>query len=260
MNQVPGDEGRVQRVLDLMTEAGRTIQQLTPEGAQPPLSKGEELVAALHFGCVGLYKSMFLLLNDYLSEEARILSRTLMYDTITLVYFQGKRRDLEALAMRFVYSSIREEIGMWRSGIALGWSDYEQQLSVTERHRDELRAIARSEGVALQPLPSAEQMLKDMGQGSAHILIERAHRSVHTSRFSLAARVDESEEGHVRFRVTGVPDEIVRVGALAIEMHMAEASATAHILNWPTAQELLEVQTDVRARLATLFPANSANE
>jgi hypothetical protein len=248
-----GDGSPVSHLMDLMDEVGSKVFSWLPP-VQRGLSFGEQTVAALYFGCVGFYRGILILLREGLTPEAETLARTLMYDTATLVYLRGQHKRLEELAMRFVYSSMRHEMRLYSEMKMQGWPQADQNMSIASKEMSTLRREAKKLGTGpLERFLSPDELLEEMRQTQGRVLIERAHLAVHTSRVSLGSRVRRESQEKWGFTYRGPDQDVLRLGAPAVDLFLAASEATAGLLRWKSAWRISKLRQDTVHELSKLL-------
>jgi hypothetical protein len=96
-------------VLELLAATLQKGGEVRPERTEN-LTNAKQLVVALLIGGVRLGRSIYLLLLNDLSDEARPLARTLLQDATTLAYLHSHEPDLEKLALGVLHASlVRQE-------------------------------------------------------------------------------------------------------------------------------------------------------
>lgn len=223
------------RLLDLLDIVGRNAYKVPP--AQQDLTQEEALVMALYAGCRQLFEAVFVLLRGELPQEAQIVLRTLVMDAVQLAYFERHRDRLPELALRYMYGSINQEIGLAQQAKALGLP-HGRRLEAREEELQALRETAVERGVRLRALPKIGDMASDLKRLSLNWMVSLMSHSVHTTRIALGARVREFEP--MKLEVPGEVDvrEMLPIGHSASASSVMAAVCTASLLAWDTAQTL----------------------
>ena len=103
--------------------------------------------------------------------------------------------DLEALALRFIKSSIHEELALAYAARGAGG---ERLRAGVEELKDQQHRVERDlldRGVKPRPFPKLPAMLKAVEQDSAYWNCKLGSMAVHTSRLALEATRERREDG-----------------------------------------------------------------
>jgi hypothetical protein len=140
MNQPNQDEAEVRSRLERLPESvARNLETAHPTELTG-MTFGQETSLGLFVGCRGLFVGIQPLIRMGLADEARILLRTLLADTIRVQYFRRNAPRLEELAVRFVRDSLFEErrLACEARGIEYTWPD-----QVLDEINDQIEAYTR---------------------------------------------------------------------------------------------------------------------
>jgi hypothetical protein len=216
------------------------------------LSLGEQIVMSMLVNCTRLARGIYWLLGHDLAEESRILSRTLLADAATLAYLHKYRARLEEMALRYLYGSLREEIGL-QSEIESLKRDTPGPTAPLPDFRQEIQALqqyARSNGLPrLTNLPPTKDMLRDLNQSQLYVLYKRNSFAVHTQRASLQTRIRSEGPDQLGPRMADDIRQIVAVGADTVESHLTGLIAVTLILDWDTANEIASFRANFIRRV-----------
>lgn len=236
-------------MLELMLSVDRNAGSAHPP-TQEDVNAGQEFVVRLYAGCRSLFRATYELLESDHSEEARILSRTLLDDTAKLHFLLRNQAALEEWIESFHLQSLYEGLGLVRfeRSISLtGAEGRERRLldAITER-RNKSRALL---GKDLRPFPDTSEIVKQLGERELYWFFKVASLSVHTSIVSLEARARQVAEGHMVVEGKGTLETFLMVGLLACEMFTTATVDAVAMLGWGTLQEVDSYREHVRGKV-----------
>lgn len=243
---VPARSTRLLKLDALLEDVAAKAQETRPptieEGA---LSYEQMLALALFVTTFEVYLGMRALLRERLAEEARMLSRTLLDDTARLMWLASVRDDpeeLETRALRFVFDSLDHESRYARMArdIEREWADDELQR-IADELEDVTRAAERKR-IKLRKMPKPRDLLRSLRQERLYFWHLRASQSIHSSRIAFYARFRSgtNEKAPVQIPLESTVEEVVRVGAMAMQTFSLAVIAAADVLDWGGRDELLE--------------------
>jgi hypothetical protein len=246
------------RTLDALLEDAAAKAQATRPSTSEGLSFPQELALATFVSAFELFLGMRALLRERLAEEARMLSRTLLDDTIRLVWLARVRdvpKKLEARAARFVFDSLEYEGPLMHAARENGYDWAEAELERIDEELAEVRAEAERQGIKLKRMPKPIDLMTALGQRKLYYWHVRASQAIHSSRIGISARFRPgTDEGAPISIVLESPiDEVARVGGMAVQTFSLALIAAADLLEWGHRDELVRYREDVVSRFGDLF-------
>ena len=217
--------------------------------ARPRTSEGltyaQTLALALFVSTFEIFLGMRALLREQLAEEARILSRTLLDDTARLIWLAEARGDpteLEARAMRFAFDSLEYEGPLMRAAKENGYEWADEALEDIAEELEAMKEEAKNRGLTLKRMPKPIDLLTALGQRNLYYWHVRASQAVHSSRLGVSARFRPgSDQGApISIHLESPLDEVVRVGAMAIQAFSLAIVAAGDLLGWNQRDALIE--------------------
>lgn len=253
------DAVHLNELLRLMGDTEKEFVGLLPKNDITP-SYGTLVAGSLLSDCLALHLGIRTLLEKWLSDEAGVLLRKLMENSVALVYLGGKHGRLEELALEFMHDLTKKELALWLSDqqaygdkrSADGLKAVQDEL---QRLKDEWRALGKKGNVPA--FPKAEVLLKKMGQGDKRRLVVRGHLYAHTSAGGLQGRLNQAREDAIVFDTHTDPNRGVPVGATALELLMGAGLGAAGALGWSndTKDAIAKLRSDLGSKLTALLRA-----
>jgi hypothetical protein len=228
------DESLKARLVALMESIDRNAATAHPR-SQEDVSPGQELVIRLLAGCRMLFRAIHRLLVEDYSEEARILSRTLLDDTARLLFLLSEQSDIEEWAASFTIDSLREGVALvqFERSIALpGAVDrlHELEALIQERQQEARSAYGRRPS----SFPGTADILKKLDRRDLYWFFKVASHSVHTTTLALDSRAREHAPGHFVVAMEGSFETLISVGILACALMSSATIAATTLLGWDT--------------------------
>jgi hypothetical protein len=256
------DPVHLDELLALMEDTEKEFVGLLPKDDITP-SYGKLVAGSLLSDCLALHLAIRTLLKIWLSDEAGVLLRKLMENSVALVYLGGKHDRLEELALEFMHALTRKELALWLADQqAYGDKRAADGLTATrdelQRLKDEWRALGKKGNIPA--FPKAEALLKKMGQGDKRRLMVRGHLYAHTSAGGLQGRLNEARQDAIVFDTHTDPNRGVPVGATALELLMGAGLGAAGAFGWSgdTTDAITKLRSDLEPKLTTLLRAARA--
>jgi len=241
-------EAAKQQMIDVVASIHNRLVELTPS-TQEGMSDPEVLVAVLHAGCLSLYQGIYRLMPDWLTEEAWILCRTLMVDSITLLYFMGYADKLEEMFLKFQVSSYRHEIALEREALTLGLEGAGDKVALREAELPALESHGKALGwTTLKGLPGFKDMLVEAEKAERYWSYRRASQAVHTSRLAMAGRVSWGD-GRYDLGTKKDPLNLAAVTLLATDSVLIAHQSAALVLGWSSESDLNALAEELRGQL-----------
>ena len=240
--------------LDIANTSLATVNELRPSHIAN-LTQGQDIVFGLHIRCRYLFRGICLLLDARLPQEVSILSRTLLADSVSLGYLRLNVGDLETLALRFIRSSIHEELALAYAARGAGG---ERLRAGVEELKDQQHRVERDlldRGVKPRSFPKLPAMLKAVEQESAYWNYKLGSMAVHTSRLALEATRERGEDGVSTWSDEGSDRSIASLAHEATHAYVAGALAAAEIMGWPRMDEVLAFHESTISKLDALAVA-----
>jgi len=243
----------LRELLGLLEDVAAKAQSARPSTSED-LSDAEELGLALFVSTFEVYLGVRALLREGLAEEARMLSRTLLEDTARLIWLATSGEELEARALNFTYSSIEHERRLFRAAHENGYEWAEPALHDIDQELAVVKEEAERSGIELKKLPGPRDALHAMGYGELLYWHVKASQVIHSSRIGLSGRFAPRPEDarQIRIMLASPIEEVVRVGAMAIQTFSLAIVAANDVLGWGKHQELAEYRERMK-RLSSDF-------
>jgi hypothetical protein len=256
------DPVHLNELLTLMSDTEKEFVGLLPSDPVTP-SYGTLVAGSLLSDCLALHKSIRLLLERWLSDEAGVLLRKLMENSTALVYLGGQPTRMESLAVQFMHDLTKKELALWLADQhVFGDQQAGDGLKAVQNQlvslKDEWRALGNKWNVPA--FPSTEELLSQMGQGDARRLMVRGHLYAHTSAMGLQGRLNQGRTDAVVFETHTDPNRGVSVGVTAIELLMGSGLGAAGAFGWAsgTKTSIQEMRTAMGPKLVAVQQAASA--
>jgi hypothetical protein len=222
------------RIMELIRSVDRNAGSAHPK-EQENVTSGQELVIRLWAGCRSIFRAIYLLLERDLSEEARILSRTLLDDTARLHFLLRHKEDLELWEASFHLWSLSEALRLaeFEAGISLPGAPI--RVAEIEKMIQSRLAAQQTQFCTAPPrFPRPSHILREINQGDLYLFFKVASQSVHTTLLALHSRAKEVGEGHHVVDLGGDFEVLVMVGLLSCEVFASATVAAVALLNWDT--------------------------
>ncbi len=225
------------------------VEEIREEGELPGFFG--MAVLGLHAACLAHVRGIVVLLRAGLLSEAAIIYRSLLEDSLALMYIAQDADRREERALEWVLSSIKEEIAYERSRVGDADSEGVQRL---RREESELRDLADASGVRLRKFPDASALANRTEQRELKKDYSMASKFTHTTRRSLAHRggQDPAEPGRVTLEDRTDPRGILELVARAVATLGAASRSTAAILDWDSHEALSSRENEAHTLLRRL--------
>lgn len=212
-------------------------------------SDGQGLVIALHLACRTAFRAMYQLIGLKHTEEAKILSRSLLENTIRLRYLLVHHDQLEHLALRYRLWSLHEVRGLVLKQKAMNLVGAEEDLAQIDALIQEVRDAAV---LRLRRFPSTTDIADEIGEPSLKWFWSATSLWVHGNGVSLAVRIPQNEEGTYQVALDGSPMSGVSTALEALQVFSFATSAWAALLGWETAREVEAFRDYLRPKVREL--------
>ena len=232
-----------QRLLLLVESIDRNLGTAHPE-TQSNVSPGQEMVIALLAVCRNNMRGIYFLLKEDHAEQARIIERTLLIDSMRLLYFVKHPDQLEELRVAFAFGSIRDQrnlvlemekhFGAEDNDIAVLKTQLDQQEDAL---RDEASSLSLEEAQLteyVRILMKADELFKASPQPEGYAMFRHASHVVHTSTLALEMHKQRAEDGTIQLMWGGSPGNVLRVGLMSAQLFLFGYRAAAEMLGWDT--------------------------
>jgi hypothetical protein len=244
--------------LDALLEDVAARAQATRPHTAEGLTFPQTLALALFVATFEVFLGMRALLRERLAEEARMLSRTLLDDSTRLIWLATVRADadeLEARAARFVFESLEYEGPLMRAAAENGYDWAEEALADIDKELAEVRTEAKRRGITLKRMPKPIDLMTALKQRRLYYWHVRASQSIHSSRIGVSSRFrpGRGENETIAIQLESPIDEVVQVGAMAVQVFTLALIAAVDLLLWDGRDELVDYLENVKERAGGLF-------
>jgi len=206
-----------------------------------------QIALPMYWRCVGLFRSVLILLDNNQPEEALILARSLFAESLRLMELDAAGTERAGILYGHYAQSL--ERNKWLLHKAKRWEvvdDITNQLRSIENQKGELETYRKRHGIGKSgKFSSEENAAIKLGRQKNLWTFELSHRMVHGELVSqMFRRRPVGSGGHAIYSYTNYtsdPKILAGVGEFAAESMTHALHATANIFGWTVSSELQEL-------------------
>lgn len=234
------DEAIGQRYEALIMDTSRALEAVrvaisdaTPTVSVELDSPESLVVAGIWTRCSDAFKAVCLLCEDLYSEEAMMVGRGILSDSILLEYFRREPGTVRERTVGWFRQALLYEKGLWQEGLSVGAVGAQGKLREIDLELQELKQATAEKAVS--KIPDEKTMAREIGREKDYWVYKLCSNFVHTTRQGIVRMVtpsSSSPDGWVFDNETPDPVNLVFVGETFSRAVLNAAISAFQLLGW----------------------------